>query len=146
VTPPEVDWRALHAKVRRMRDLLDQLADVLPVDSARLSAEPLTALAVERILTLLVDLAFACNSHVVVARVGRAPESYADSFALAAEAGMIDTALAAALRPSAGLRNVLVHEYVAVDRERVAEAVPLALDQYGEYVRQVARFLRAADH
>jgi uncharacterized protein YutE (UPF0331/DUF86 family) len=146
VTPPEVDWRALHAKVRRMRDLLDQLADVLPVDSARLSAEPLTALAVERILTLLVDLAFACNSHVVVARVGRAPESYADSFALAAEAGMIDTALAAALRPSAGLRNVLVHEYVAVDRERVAAAVPVALEQYGEYVRQVARFLRAADH
>jgi uncharacterized protein YutE (UPF0331/DUF86 family) len=141
MTPREIDWRTLRAKLRRARDLLDQLAELGPIDTARLAAEPVTALAVERILTLLVDLAFASNSHVVVARLGRAPDSYAESFALASQAGMIDGELAAALHPSVGLRNVLVHNYLDVDPERVAAAVPLALEQYGAYVRQVATFL-----
>lgn len=142
MTPREIDWRTVRAKLRRIRELLDQLDELGPVDVARLNAEPVTALAVERILTLLVDLAFASNGHVVVARLGRAPDSYAQSFDLAAEVGMIDDALAAALRPSVGLRNVLVHNYLDIDRERVAAAVPLALEQYGAYVRQVAAFLQ----
>src|SRR5262245_43298878 len=47
--------------------------------------------------------------------------------------------LAVALTPSAGLRNVLVHGYVDLDVARLVAAVPLATEQYGEYVRQVAR-------
>lgn len=124
-----------------MRELLDRLGEVGPVDVARLRDEPMTALAVERILTLLVDLAFATNSHIAAARLGRVPESYATSFDLAVEAGLLDPELAAALRPSAGLRNVLVHAYVDVDPGAVARAVPLALARYGAYVRQVAAFL-----
>jgi uncharacterized protein YutE (UPF0331/DUF86 family) len=142
VTPREIDWRTVRAKLRRMRELLDQLNELGPLDTGRLDAEPVTSLAVERILILLVDLAFAANSHVVVARLGRAPDSYAESFALASQAGMIDGTLATALRPSVGLRNVLVHNYLDVDRERLAAAVPLALEQYAAYVRQVAAFLQ----
>jgi uncharacterized protein YutE (UPF0331/DUF86 family) len=43
---------------------------------------------------------------------------------------------------SVGMRNVLVHNYLDVDQELVAAAVPLAVEQYGEYVRQVANFLQ----
>lgn len=74
----------------------------------------------------------------------RRAHTYAESFALAAESGMIDGELAAAVRPSVGMRNVLVHNYLDVDQERVALAVPMAVEQYGEYVRQVAAFAR--DH
>jgi len=45
------------------------------------------------------------------------------------------------LAPSAGLRDVLVHAYVDLDVERLVAAVPLAAGQYGEYVRQVARWV-----
>lgn len=141
MSPRQIDWRTVHAKLRRMTALTDQLAGLGEVHRARLAAEPLTALAVERILTLLVDLAFAVNSHVAVGRLGRAPDSYAESFALAAETGMIDEVLAAALRPSVGMRNVLVHAYLTVDQQLVADAVPLAVEQYGSYARQVAGFL-----
>lgn len=82
------------------------------------------------------------NSHVAVAVLEQAPETYADSFTLAAEAKMIDRGLAEALRPSAGTRNVLVHNYLEVDYRMVAVAIPLAIEQYGEYVHQVARWLQ----
>lgn len=144
--PRAVDWRSLQAKLRRSRELLEQVRVIGPVDVARLDSEPVTALALERILTQLVELAFATNSHVAVAVLGRAPDSYAESFTLAAEAGMIDPELARQLRPSVGLRNVLVHDYLAVDQSIVASSVTLAEQCYGEYTRQVAAYLaRAAD-
>ena len=118
------------------------MAALGPIDPARLTAEPITAIAVERILMLLVDLAFATDSHVAVAVLGHAPDTYACSFELAAEAGMIDAESAGQLHPSVGMRNVLVHDDLSVDQESVARAVPLAVEQYGEYVRQVAAFAR----
>ena len=40
-----------------------------------------------------------------------------------------------------GLRNVLVHEYVNIDLNKVAESVPQAIDSYTQYRRQIARWL-----
>jgi len=34
-----------------------------------------------------------------------------------------------------------VHAYVDLDVTRLADAAPLATEQYGEYVRQVARWV-----
>ncbi len=45
------------------------------------------------------------------------------------------------MKPSVGMRNTIVHEYVNVDYAIVAAAVPLALETYAEYRRQVARFV-----
>lgn len=142
MTPRTVDWRAIGAKLRTIRGLLDELDGLGVVDRPRLDKEPLTALAVERILSLVVELAFSCNSHLAAALLGRVPETYRDSFDLAAEVGLIDPGLAAELRPSAGLRNVLVHAYLDIDRDIVVAAVPVAVERYGEYVRQVAAFIR----
>jgi uncharacterized protein YutE (UPF0331/DUF86 family) len=49
--------------------------------------------------------------------------------------------LADDLLPSVGMRNLLVHEYTSVDLARVAAAVPIAVTQYGAYVRSVASWL-----
>lgn len=40
------------------------------------------------------------------------------------------------------MRNVLVHEYVTVDLDLVAAALPHAIEHYRAYVSAVAQFLR----
>ena len=140
MTPPALDWRSVERKLTRIRLLVEQLAALGPFDARRFSDDPIAGYAAERLLTLLVELAFSANSHVAAAVLGRAPDTYRESFGLAAETGMIDDKLAAALAPAAGLRNVLVHAYLDVDHERVAEATRLAPEQFAEYVRQAARW------
>lgn len=138
-----IDGRAIRARLRRIRELLTWLADLGPIDPPRLFDEPATALAVERILTLLVDLALACNSDVAASVLGRNPQTYEESFDLAARAGMITSELATQLQPSAAMRNVLVHRCLDVDQAQVAMAVPRAPVHYGEYATQVAAFVAA---
>ncbi|MDQ2709044.1 MAG: DUF86 domain-containing protein [Actinomycetota bacterium] len=125
-----------------LRLLLRRLTELGDFDEARLTSDWLPTLGAERILTLVVDLAVSINSHVSAAVLGESPPDYAESFTLAARAGMITGELAAALSPSVGTRNVLVHAYLDIDYAQVADAIPLAIEQYRDYVRQVATWLR----
>lgn len=140
MTPRLLDPETIVSRLRTMRQLLDQLerlrGDNVSDDFGR-------RLQIERILSALVDLAVAINTHVVVVRLGAAPHDMTASFRLANAAGLLDAELAAALAPSVGLRNVIVHAYVDLDVDRMLAAVPLAAEQYSRYVMQVARWLGA---
>ena len=87
----------------------------------------------------------ALTEHVVGARLQRVATSYRESFELAEECGLIDKQLRDDLLPSVGMRNILVHEYLEIDLQKVASAVPLALSCYRRYVQQVAEFVMRVD-
>ena len=110
---------------------------------ASLEQDRLTRRAIERILTQLVDLAADINTHAATSLGGLRPIEYRQSFDAAVTAGLIEQELADALKSSVGMRNVLIHEYVATDLEMVAAAVPLARRDYAAYVRSVATWLQA---
>ena len=123
-----------------MRRSVRQLETLGPVDRARLASDPATGLVVERILALLVDLAFAINSQVSAAVLGDVPRTSHASFRAAEEAGLIDAELTAVLTPPDGPHNVLVQLYLDAEPDEVAAVVSQAVAGYGEYVRQVARW------
>lgn len=117
MTPRPLDPATVQGKLRLMRELLTQL----------------------------VDLAASVNAHLVTALAGKAPAGYRSSFADAHRLGVLPADLAERLQPSVGLRDILVHEYAAVDLAKVASSVSLAREQYGDYVRSVARWLLERD-
>ena len=84
MTPRTIEWRSVRAQLREMRSLLDELEALGPVDADSLHGHRLAELAVERILTVLVELSVSCNNHVVAAILRRNPDTYAESFDLAA--------------------------------------------------------------
>lgn len=141
MTPRRFDPEVVHARLREIRTLLDDLASVGEVTVERLTEERITRYAVERILTQLVELAVAINGHLAAAFAGEAPVTYQASFRQAAQVGALPEDLAEQLAPSAGQRNVLVHRYLDIDPAAVAEGAAAALDGYRRYVEEVARFV-----
>lgn len=126
-------------RLRLIEDALGSLDALRGVDAARLEAEPLTRAAAERLLQVIIDLAFDINGHLAVAILGRAPETGRQSFLDLAEAGVLDDDQAARLAVAAGLRNVLVHHDVDVRVDLVAAAVGEVLEQPPAYLTAVAR-------
>ena len=92
-------------------------------------------------LTQLVQLAVAVNSHVAAAELGTVLPDYRASFDAAAQVGLLSRELADALKPAVGLRNVLVHEYLDVDLAVVAAALPSARRDFLAYVQSAAGWL-----
>ena len=142
MSPADLD---LEVVSRRLR-LLDQtLADLRPLgqlDGDVLRDDPVRRAAVERFIQVLVDLAADINAHIVVAHLGKAPATTAESFRLAAQLGAIPVELAERLAPVAGLRNLLVHRYGDIDVDLLSEAVAQVLAGFDDYVGSVARWIK----
>lgn len=135
MTPPHLDAASVQAKLRLLRQLLDDLDAVEDLVVARLREDRLLRYAVERMLTQAVDLAVAVNSHLLAATTGAAPPTYRASFLLLPGTGFLEAGLAERLAPSVGLRSVLTHEYTEIDLGLVVRGAELARVDYREYVR-----------
>lgn len=141
MTPRQLDVEVVRRRLAEIDRLLRWLGELGTPDRSRLEAEWQTRLLVERILTQLVEMAAGINLHVAGALGVTAGDGYRDSFTAMADAGVITRELARALSPSAGMRNVLVHDYLDVDHALVAAAVPLAAEGFGRYRHEVAAWL-----
>ena len=133
------------AVVRRKLEIITAnlrlLQPIAGLDLETYRSDPYRRKATERMLQEIVEAATDINVHIVVRTGGRAPDGLHQSFFEAATCGVLSHDLAAALSPSAGLRNRLVHEYDAVDDAIVLEAVSETQQHYAHYVAAVERFL-----
>ena len=94
---------------------------------------------VEHTLQLAIQAALDAASHIVAdERLGE-PRTNRELFSLLARAGWLDARLAGALGDMAGLRNIHVHGYDAVDLKIVQDVAEHRLDdllQFAEVVRR----------
>jgi uncharacterized protein YutE (UPF0331/DUF86 family) len=139
--PPALDAGVIRQKLDAIEGSLSTLESISEVTSARLAEDPVVGAAVERLVSRVVDLAVEVNSHIVAAVSKRGPGEYSESFRMAAKAGVFDAATAAELVGSVGMRNVIVHQYIQLDLEIIAAAIPKAIEQYRSYVSAVAAFV-----
>jgi uncharacterized protein YutE (UPF0331/DUF86 family) len=140
VSPKRLDVDIVSERLRLIDESLSQLR---MLEGHDLDNSPIERAAAERLLQVVVDLAIDVNGHLLVALGHPAPATGRESFIELGAAGVIDTALATELAPSASLRNVLVHRYVDIIVARVAEAITVTATSYPRYIREVARFLKS---
>jgi uncharacterized protein YutE (UPF0331/DUF86 family) len=120
--------------LRRLRELgqlpLDEfLADFRNPESAKY----LLIVATEAAIDI-------CN-HIVARRGGRAPEDYADCFAILVDLKVISGDLAGRLQQMARFRNLLVHVYWRIDNRRIYEALRNDLRDLDAFREEVLRAL-----
>ena len=127
-------------KVRHLEELLGLLKAEEECTLPAFLADRREQLLVERLLHLSVEAACDLLDHLLVQRFAINAETYADTFLKASQAALISANLAQRLLPAAGLRNRLVHDYDALDPERIHAAIPTALTDLGDLLDE----LRAA--
>ncbi|MDY6951839.1 MAG: DUF86 domain-containing protein [Thermodesulfobacteriota bacterium] len=77
--------------------------------------------------------------HISAKKLGKVAEEYAACFALLADEGLIDRALASRLGRMARFRNLLVHQYWEIDYARLYKIITGSdMDDLQAYVRQVS--------
>lgn len=97
----------------------------------------------ERYLHLSIEcLLDICN--MLVSGLGlRKPERYQEAVNILAEAEVLSPGLGHRLAGVAGFRNILVHEYLDIDRGLVYQSLQESLGDLEAFAQEVIRFLRA---
>lgn len=108
-------------RTRRFEETMAILEGLARTPWERFEADPEKYGSAERFLQVAVEILDDLGAHLV-ARSGAGPvERYRDVPARLVEAGLLDEAQAAFWRRVIGFRNVIVHQYLDVDRRIVFE-------------------------
>ena len=136
-------------KLQLITEDLARLAHYRDVGHDELVADFVVLATVERLLERIVMRAIDVNRHLLVTRATGLEErttrlTYRDSFLLLADLGVYPAAFAESIAPSAGLRNILVHDYNDADRRLVHQSIGMCLTLYPRYVKHVLDFLETS--
>lgn len=128
----------------RVRDLLGGIADALRrlrelglLSEHEFLADFRNTESAKYLLVVATEAAIDICNHIVARRSGRAPEDYADCFAVLVELRVISPDLAQRLQRMARFRNLLVHLYWRVDNRRVYEVITDDLGDLDAFSQQV---------
>jgi uncharacterized protein YutE (UPF0331/DUF86 family) len=93
---------------------------------------------IERILELLIINASDIVFHLIAARNEPVPASYKAAFLRAGELKILSKKLSKNLALSAGLRNILVHEYEEIDYKIVHKSIPAAIRDFKVFLKELS--------
>jgi len=136
-----IDRDLVRRKLSRMNMYVDKLAPIAAKTLIEYVSDFYLKTSAERLIQLIVECASDINNHVVLELKQRPAEDYASSFIRAAEVGLISRELADLLKGSGGMRNIIVHEYMEIDDQKVFAVLPKAISGFKKYIKQVDHFL-----
>lgn len=137
-----LDMESIGKRLRRLEHYLNALNLRKSVTWDRYRQDSDLQLIVERLLHLALECVLDIGSHLVSALGLEEPETYGDVMVILGRHGIIPEPLASRLAAAAGFRNVLVHEYIALDPKRVYQALTTGTDDLEVFMQEITAFLR----
>jgi uncharacterized protein YutE (UPF0331/DUF86 family) len=117
-----VDTQSIEARLSRLGELLEQLDQIRAGGEQAYGEDFLTRLATQHALQLAVQTCIDIGTHLIAENNLEMPSDYRGVFA-SLTALDLDSGLGERLGLAAGMRNVLVHDYLEVDDRVVWEAL-----------------------
>lgn len=133
----------IQRKIKLIQEDLGKLEELASFSFKEIDKDPIRYSAAERYLERIVTRAIDINRHCL-AEIGKGNEvtrTYEDTFLRLADLGVYPLDFAQQIAPSAGLRNMLVHEYDGIDSRIVYDSIKTALVQYIRYCDYLFAFL-----
>ncbi|MDH4199594.1 MAG: DUF86 domain-containing protein [Spirochaetia bacterium] len=132
-------------KLQLIADDLSMLLQFRDETLESLTADHIRLAAVERIVERIVMRAVDANEHLISElATGKERSSrlaYKDTFLILAEFGIYPENFAEQIAKSAGLRNILVHDYNDIDRKILHGSIRDCLKDYHRYLEYISAYM-----
>jgi uncharacterized protein YutE (UPF0331/DUF86 family) len=132
---------AIRARLLRLEEVLSRLEHLARMDNSSVRPDFREAWARERGLQLAAEIVFDVGNHILSAHFGIGAQDYEDIIARLGEVGVIERGLRERLKGLGGFQNILVHGYLDLDPERVAEGLRWAPADFTDFGLAVRRWL-----
>jgi uncharacterized protein YutE (UPF0331/DUF86 family) len=122
--------------LRKLADLdlyVSQLTEFRGTAVEKYRADWKTQRIVERTMQMAIEACLDVANHLIADRKLRVPTTYAQTFSVLEQAGLLPSDIAVQMVQMVGLRNLLIHEYARLDAARVVRLLNERLDDFGVY-------------
>ena len=136
-----VDRDLLRRKLAELSEYVTQASEYRDLTVERYRADWKTQRIVERTLQMPIEVCLDVASHVLTDRGLRAPSTYAETFEVLVQAGLMSSDLGRVMIEMTGFRNVIVHEYTRVDAEVVIRILRERLEDFSRFETEALGWL-----
>jgi len=127
-----VDRIMVLKKLASLEEYRQQLTEYSGLTVAAYRSDWKVQRIIERTLQMMIELCADIAGHIIADRGLRTPDTYADTFRVLGENTILSSEQTAGMEKMAKFRNIVVHQYEAVD----AEIVVLVLQKHlGDFDR-----------
>ena len=98
--------------------------------------------AVERSLQVAIEICFDISQRIISVEGLRLASSYRETFLVLQEAGILESGQGERLANMASFRNLLVHDYVRIDDERVYAILKRRLGDFDAFAAAITLHLK----
>ena len=112
------------------------------IDRKRFLAEDFIRRAIERYLQLAIEATLDISDQIINEENLRKPAEYKDNILILGEQGILPKKFAVRFSLAAGFRNILVHDYVRLDKEKVYEHFKKDATDIEKFIKAVLVYLK----
>jgi len=128
-----VDKALILRKLTELDEHLKQIKEFSNISVEDYSMEWKTQRIVERTLQIMIEICADIANHIIADKGYRVPKSYADTFRVLYEKGIIEEKIFKMMENMAKFRNVVVHRYDKVDEYIVINILKRHLNDFLVY-------------
>ena len=144
--PILIDSELIQRRLEKLKQCIDLLEKLSNQPLKRFLSDPFVRGNVERYLQLTIQVSLDIGNHILAQIGTKAPEEYRDIFILLGDNKIIPTKLSNKIAPTAGLRNLLVHDYLEIDFNKIYNFIKNDLSDFREFAKQTSKYVFSNNH
>ena len=132
-------------KLAELEQYLGQIREYSSITVEQYSSDWKIQRIVERTLQIMIETCVDVAGHIISDRQFRIPKSYADTFKVLHEENILEKELFETMDKMAKFRNIVVHNYDAVDTSIIVIILAKHLDDFMTYKNAIINALKESD-
>ena len=137
-----VDKTLILRKLAELEEYLGQVKEYASITADRYSKDWKAQRIVERTLQMMIETCADVAGHIISDKGYRVPATYADTFRVLYENGILNKDLFETMEKMAKFRNIIVHHYDKVDTEIVIGILKKDLKDFSAYKDAIITILK----
>jgi uncharacterized protein YutE (UPF0331/DUF86 family) len=137
-----VDKSLLLRKLAELEEYVGQVKEYANMTAGQYSKDWKAQRVVERTLQMMIETCADVAGHIISDKGYRVPSTYADTFRVLHENGLLSTELFETMEKMARFRNIIVHHYDKIDAGIVIGILKKDLKDFSAYKDAIINILK----
>jgi uncharacterized protein YutE (UPF0331/DUF86 family) len=138
------NWEIIEQHIQNMEEALAQLGKYRNISFNEFQKDLSLVWIVEKGLEILIQNLLDIGAHLLASEIKNDWEDYGEVILKLGKHGVIPQEFVEQIKGMAGLRNILIHEYLRIDLNKLFDYLKYRLEDFIQFIRYIREYQRSS--
>jgi uncharacterized protein YutE (UPF0331/DUF86 family) len=138
------NWEIIEQHIQNMEEALAQLGKYRNISFNEFQKDLSLVWIVEKGLEILIQNLLDIGAHLLASEIKNDWEDYGEVILKMGKHGVIPREFSDQIKGMAGLRNILIHEYLRIDLNKLFDYLKYRLEDFIQFIRYIREYQRSS--